>query len=106
MCEIYKCAAGHVGNLSANCIGTNPREDGYRCDFCLEVVARYARTGANIRARRNSVTSMVGVKRAHEIQRGWSERAQIIVQDLFIDSLKRKTAKPPPLALVMCGSIQ
>jgi hypothetical protein len=70
MGEPFKCAAGHVGNLSVNCVGTNPNEEGYRCHFCAEVVERYARTRQNIRARRNSVTNMIGVKKAFEIQRG------------------------------------
>lgn len=101
-----KCAAGSLGSFSANCIGTNPKEQGYRCAFCAEVVQRYARTAREVRARRQSVANMVDVKRAHEVQRGWSERAQIIVQDLFIERLNRRSSRPPPLALVMCGSIQ
>jgi hypothetical protein len=101
-----KCAAGNMGNLSANCIGTNPREIGYRCAFCKGVVERYARTRKDIGARRQSVENMMELKKSHEVQRGWSERAQIIVQDLFIEMLNRRSSRPPQVALVMCGSIQ
>lgn len=101
-----KCAAGNTGNLSVNCIGTNPKDTGYRCVFCKGVVERYARTRKDIAARRQSVANLMDIKKSHEVQRGWSERAQIIVQDLFIEMLNRRSVKPPQVALVMCGSIQ
>ena len=100
------CAAGNTGNMSVNCIGTNPRQGGYRCVYCRGVVKRYGRTRDNIQARRQSVADMMDVKRAHEVQRAWSDRAQIIVQDLFIEMLNRRSSRPPAVALVMCGSIQ
>ena len=100
------CAAGYTGNMSANCIGTNPRDAGYRCTYCKGVVKRYGRTRDNIRARRQSVADMMDVKRSYEVQRAWSDRAQIIVQNLFIEMLNRRSSRPPMVALVMCGSIQ
>jgi hypothetical protein len=67
------------------------------------LVERYSRTKQTIAARRLSVSNMLDVKKAHEIQRGWSLRAQIIVQDLLIEMLNRRSVKPPKFALVMCG---
>jgi hypothetical protein len=99
------CAAGPE-NRSQLCVGISPNVQGYRCNYCWGVVERYSRTKQTIAARRLSVSNMLDVKKAHEIQRGWSLRAQIIVQDLLIEMLNRRSVKPQKFALVMCGSIQ
>ena len=96
------CAAGPE-NWSQHCVGISPNVHGYRCNYCWGVVERYSRTKETIAARRLSIANMFDVKKAHDIQRGWSLRAQIIVQDLFIEMLNRRSVKPPKFAYPGCA---
>ena len=63
------CAAGPE-NWSQHCVGIGPNVQGYRCNYCWGVIERYSRTKQTIAARRLSVSNMLDVKKAHDIQRG------------------------------------